>query len=127
MCGSILGFLSPLALRVILQRVNSSADDSGSDGNSSASSDGGGSNDNAALSFLSFDVKWAIAILFFSPILGSLANGQNYQRGRRIAIRVGDKGYPTPTQPPPLSISYTHHTPTTHCHTPTVTPTNPPV
>ena len=72
-----------MALRVILQRVNSSGDDSGSDGST---------NDNAALSFLSFDVKWAIAILFFSPILGSLANGQNYQRGRRIAIRVGDKG-----------------------------------
>ena len=39
--------------------------------------------------FLNFDVHTAVAMLSLAPIVGSIANGQNYQRGRRISVRVG--------------------------------------
>jgi hypothetical protein len=39
--------------------------------------------------FLNFDVHTAVAMLLLAPIICSIANGQNCQRGRRISVRVG--------------------------------------
>ena len=41
------------------------------------------------LGFLIFDVTTAVVLLSLGPVIGSLVNGQNYQRGRRISVRVG--------------------------------------
>jgi ABC-type multidrug transport system fused ATPase/permease subunit len=89
--GSVLGFLSPLALRAILLEVNTAgANGGGSDGAGTPSaSDAADAADSKGLGILALNVNVAIAVLFFSPILGSLANGMNYQRGRRMAVRVG--------------------------------------
>jgi hypothetical protein len=38
---------------------------------------------------LSFSLTTAIAILSLGPIIEALANGQNFQLGRRISVRVG--------------------------------------
>ena len=44
---------------------------------------------NVRTDILSFDVTTAVLLLSIGPVIGSIVNGQNYHRGRRISVRVG--------------------------------------